>query len=179
MLHPSRLRWNIKTILFRQFFWGRGWRASMGCFTEISFTTLLHPTLSQSSVYPQPVLRAMSILRKVFEDLQIDVCEYRKWLFIARPFNWLTISIWTKENLCPSIGMMMPCQLELKPEWDVQSMSDQTDRIRSGDQPTEFLPRSTQDLMSWLILIREITNKSQLSSWHVNIGLSETTLFSK
>ena len=43
----------------------------MGCFTEISFTTLLPPTLSQGSVYPQPVLRAMSILRKVFEDLQM------------------------------------------------------------------------------------------------------------
>lgn len=45
----------------------------MGCFTEISFTTLLFPTLSQGSVYPQPVLRAMSILRKVFEHLQNDV----------------------------------------------------------------------------------------------------------
>ena len=80
------------------------------------------PGLSLSST----CLGAMSILRKVFEDLEM-ISEYRKWLFIAGRFNWLTISIWTKENLCPSIGMMMPCQLELKPEWDVQSMSDQTD----------------------------------------------------
>ena len=51
--------------------------------------------------------------------------------------------------------------------------------MRFGDQPMEFLLGSAQDLMPWLILIREITNKSLLSSWHVNIGLSETALFSK
>lgn len=36
----------------------------MGCFTEISFTAL---TLSRGTLYPQPVLGARSILRKVFE----------------------------------------------------------------------------------------------------------------
>ena len=56
-LHLSSLpqRWSIKTILFRQFFWARCWRASMGCFTGISFTTLQPPTPSQGFVYPQPV----------------------------------------------------------------------------------------------------------------------------
>ena len=44
-LHLSSLpqRWNIKTILFRQFFRDWDWRASMGCFTGISFTTLQPP----------------------------------------------------------------------------------------------------------------------------------------
>ena len=116
-------RWNIKTILFRQFFWGWGWRASMGCFTEISFTAL---TLRRGTVYPQPVLgRGVSSEKYLSLRTWQIMYECNKWRFIGQiEINWLTISIWTRENLCPSIAMM-PCQKKLKPEWewDVQSMS--------------------------------------------------------
>ena len=138
-LHLSSLpqRWNIKTILFRQFFRDWDWRASMGCFTGISFTTL----------QPPPRHRAQFILN-LFWGRWVSLERYLrtyKWclnttkaVYCCGPFNWLTISIWTKENLCPSIGKMMPCQLELKAEWDVQSMSDRTDRIRSGTNRWSF-----------------------------------------